>query len=458
MPVERLAEARDVAVAEDRPHAAEQRHLASVVRSCAARRDSGPAPAPSSARIVAHARASLLAPARRASTRRSAPRNSRARRVTRSASSIAPASHARAGSWKIVRPDGEAAALRLPAASAKPRASVVDRRAQAQQHDAAAIRVALGDQRVDRRPLAGRTAAAASTTRDRCRGCRAASSRAAGRPAPRGRRFGGTISSSSSCPLACTASYSAFTCASFSSRLSTSSSGWNGTRHLTTCSTGQRDQRRADRAPVLEHDRIGAGPLDRPPDPPAAAGRRVERVLAVAVVAQQPDAPCEARAPPRSRATASTKSFFSAGSRPSPAPAARASSKNWIAVVEREDEELGPRRARRGHAVQARQRGVAVGPRNALGVGEVVVELDARGHRRRAAVPRHDQRAAGVGVAAAVVVVLAAHPAGQEARRERVARAQHVQHLDLDALAVERVVERARNRRRRSPRSPSGRA
>ncbi len=37
-----------------------------------------------------------------------------------------------------------------------------------------------------------------------------------------------------------------------------------------------------------------------------------------------------------------------------------------------------------------------------LRVGEVMIELDARRHRRRAAVPRHDERAAGVGVAAAL--------------------------------------------------------
>ena len=67
------------------------------------------------------------------------------------------------------------------------------------------------------------------------------------------------------------------------------------------------------------------------------------------------------------------------------------------------------------------------------GVGEKIIELDARRHRRRAAVARDDQRAAGVGVAAARVVVLAAHPARQESRRERVARAEHVEHFDVDA-------------------------
>ena len=71
--------------------------------------------------------------------------------------------------------------------------------------------------------------------------------------------------------------------------------------------------------------------------------------------------------------------------------------------------------------------------RNPLGVGNEIIELDARRHRRRAAVARDDERAAGVRVARAGIVVLAAHPARQEARRERVARAQHVQHFDVDA-------------------------
>ena len=40
---------------------------------------------------------------------------------------------------------------------------------------------------------------------------------------------------------------------------------------------------------MFEHQRIRAGPLDRTTNPPTAAGRRVERVLTVAVVAQQTD-------------------------------------------------------------------------------------------------------------------------------------------------------------------------
>ena len=115
-------------------------------------------------------------------------------------------------------------------------------------------------------------------------------------------------------------------------------------------------------------------------------------------------------------------------------------------MVEREGEHFVARRAGRGHPMQPRQDRILIRTRNALGVRQEIIEFRARGHRRRAAVARHDQRPAGVGVARAMVVVLAAHPAGLEAGRKGVARAQHVQHLDLDPAAVERVVERGGNR------------
>ncbi len=207
-----------------------------------------------------------------------------------------------------------------------------------------------------------------------------------------------------------------------------------------------RDELRADRAAAIELQRIRAGQLDRAADPPAAAGRRVERVLAVAIVAQDADGGSESRARTRVSATASTNSCFSARDARLVGAGFLRELEELVAVIEGEREHLGMRRSRRGDAMQPRERRVLVGARDFVGVREVVVELDARRHRRRAAVARHDQRAAGVGVAAAGVVVLAAHPARQEARRERVARAEHVQHFDLDALAVERVVERARNR------------
>ena len=44
---------------------------------------------------------------------------------------------------------------------------------------------------------------------------------------------------------------------------------------------------------MLEHNRVGARPLHRPSYPPAAAGGQIERILTVAVVAQQSDSSLE---------------------------------------------------------------------------------------------------------------------------------------------------------------------
>src|SRR5207237_9907628 len=51
-----------------------------------------------------------------------------------------------------------------------------------------------------------------------------------------------------------------------------------------------RDQRRADRSPTIELERIRPRQFHRTSDPPAAARRRVERVLSVAIVAKDADA------------------------------------------------------------------------------------------------------------------------------------------------------------------------
>ena len=169
--------------------------------------------------------------------------------------------------------------------------------------------------------------------------------------------------------------------------------------------------------PCSNSSGFDARQFDRPPDPPAAARRRVERVLAVAIVDQHADAAlqsarCFGLARPRRPAAASAPECALVG-----------------AGFARQLEEL--RRDGRRRTMKSSGRGVrgavtrcsrvSVASRSgcgiARGVGEEIVELDARGHRRRAAVARHDERAAGVGVAAAGVVVLAAQPARQEARR-----------------------------------------
>ncbi len=205
-----------------------------------------------------------------------------------------------------------------------------------------------------------------------------------------------------------------------------------------------RDERGPDRSAMLEDDRIRTGPFDRPADPPAPPRRRVERVLPIAVVAQEPDA---ARQSAR---------LLGLGDGPheellqlrQPALVCTGSARHFekrVAVVECKDEKLRSRRARGGHPMEACELDVLVGLRDSRGVRDEMVELDPRGHGRRASVPRNDERAARVGVTAARVVILAAQPSGQEPGAEGVARAQHVQHLDAHAATVEGVVERCGN-------------
>ena len=96
-----------------------------------------------------------------------------------SASSIVPASHARGGLAEDRAADREAPARPAAARVAEAGGQCVDARVEAQQHDAAAVRIALRDQRVDRPATAPATSAPASTIRERCRGCRGASATAA---------------------------------------------------------------------------------------------------------------------------------------------------------------------------------------------------------------------------------------------------------------------------------------
>ena len=220
----------------------------------------------------------LRAPARAPrATRRSALRSSPRTAATSPASSIAPASHARAGSWKIVRPTAKPRHVVLAARRAKPARQRVDgarsgraarRRGSTDRARRSARRspaTAPRDIGVELPPL-GIDAEVVEALHRAQHAC----------PAPRGRRFGGMISSSSSWPLACTASYSARICASSRARLSTSSSGWNGTRHLTTCST-----RPARRASCRSS---GRGRTRRGFEPGSSTGRPIHQPRPVAAL------------------------------------------------------------------------------------------------------------------------------------------------------------------------------
>ena len=204
-----------------------------------------------------------------------------------------------AGAWKIVRPTAKPRHVRARRGVAEALAPARRRRRSSpSSSDAAAVRIALGDQRVDRLPLRGAASARASTTRDRCRGCRGASSR--GRPSSSARgsalrrndleqqlvpaRLHRVVQRARSAPR------SRGGCRSASSGMEL---------HEALDDVLDRPGDRAScRSSGRGRTRTGlrARQLDRPADPPAAAGRRVERVLAVAVVAQDADAARRARA------------------------------------------------------------------------------------------------------------------------------------------------------------------
>ena len=95
--------------------------------------------------------------------------------------------------------------------------------------------------------------------------------------------------------------------------------------------------------------------------------------------------------------------------------------------------------------MQARERRVAIGAPHAGGVflrfGEEVVEFGGRRHRGRATMPRDDQRAARIRRARAGFERFVAQPPREKAGRERIARAEHVQHFHFDAAVNRRIVD-----------------
>ena len=91
------------------------------------------------------------------------------------------------------------------------------------------------------------------------------------------------------------------------------------------------------------------------------------------------------------------------------------------------------------------QRCVFTQPAAARAVGQEVRQLFKARHGRRAAVARHDEGAAGVGVGAARGQRLAAQPAAQEAGHEGVAGAEHVEDFHREAGAGQAVVDARRD-------------
>ena len=171
---------------------------------------------------------------------------------------------------------------------------------------------------------------------------------------------------------------------------------------------GPRAQRRRDVVARLEAQRPAAGQLDRAREPHSLPGEREERFFAVALVDD---------------GSRHGKTLKCSCDRPLevPDPLGRAELLELLAVIEGEGEHFRPGAPAGCLAVRFLEQRRFAQPERPVAVREEELELGAGRHRRRAAVARDHERAAGVGAARAFLERLAFQPAGQEAR-EAVSR------------------------------------
>src|SRR3981081_2267012 len=148
----------------------------------------------------------------------------------------------------------------------------------------------------------------------------------------------------------------------------------------------------ADRAPAIELKWIRTGKLDRAADPPAAAGGGVERILTVTVVAEHADASGK-RACLRGISHRFDKEFLERRQSRFARSRLLGQLEELVAMIECKRKHFVTRRSWRRHPVQSAERHILIRPRNALGVGKKVIELDSGRHRGSTAVARDDQRA-----------------------------------------------------------------
>src|ERR1700694_5798605 len=152
----------------------------------------------------------------------------------------------------------------------------------------------------------------------------------------------------------------------------------------------------ADRAPAVELKWIRTRKIDWPADPPAAAGGGVERILAVAVVAKHADA-LGKRTCPRGLSHRFDKEFLQRGQPRFARSRLLCQLEELIAMIECKSENFVLRRSGRRHPVQSAERHILIRPRDALGVGKKVIELDSGRHCGCPAGGGADPRAEGGG-------------------------------------------------------------
>ena len=360
--------------------------------------------------------------------------------------------------------DGEAAADRVRRGEREAARELVLARLQAEQEHAAAMRIVAGDaiRRCD--PRRRRCpAAAASTSRG---GRRRRRSRRARAPARRRRspsRAAGSLRSAARGRWRCTppaARCSRASCSRLQRRVVV---GMEEDEALGDVLGRPGAQRQRDVVAALEGERPRSRQLDRPRDPARAAGQRRQHVLAVAVVDDDAEAGARAAAPRRPpaatsrlkraiRSRAARRSRRRCADRRARAPRAAARWSKASTASSGQSRSRVVARCRCSRSASTRS------ARSARAVREEVLQLDPARHRRRAAVARDDERAAGVGVGAQRLERLVAQPAAQEAGHEGVAGAEDVEDLDRKAGADDAVLEhrrRSRRRRRRSPSAPA---
>ncbi len=88
---------------------------------------------------------------------------------------------------------------------------------------------------------------------------------------------------------------------------------------------------------------------------------------------------------------------------------------------------------------------IEIGTPDVGGARHEIFELDATRHRGRAAMTTDDQRAAGIADTRTLGERPAAEPAIQQPAQERIAGAEHVQHLDGKTGHVHRVLQGTRH-------------
>ena len=196
-------------------------------------------------------------------------------------------------------------------------------------------------------------------------------------------------------------------------------------------------KRRREIGAADEFHRTRGRDLDRAADPETAAGGRIQGLLAIEVVAQYAAAPLT----PRRLARRPPAQLLEAGDVRRPLAVGLGEIVEPGAVIEGEGADLGPRPRPVGRPVDVAEALIVAQTAVRAALVEEIPELHQARDRRGAAVTRDDDGAAGVGGAATILQSRARKPAMEEAGHERIAGAEHVEDLDVEAGAGDAVLD-----------------